>query len=130
MIITNKIGQKVETGIMHCDKCAKSIAIAGIKIRTRQYGEYQVQYFVCPYCGSKFHVFTSDAAQRAISTEQQKLIEQIKVGINNRFQKRTIRKYRNRLLKLTDESKKRQTNLLAPIGTRLLEGKDGQTDDD
>lgn len=121
MVITTKTGKRIDTGIMTCDFCRRPIAIAGIKIKEEQFGEYQVKFFSCPHCGHRFNSGTFDNKQRELIKEQQKNKSLMVIGRKKKWRAGKIEEHRRKMLEATDTARERN-KFLAPIGDRLLNG--------
>lgn len=80
-----------------------------------------VQYFVCPACGKKYHVFTSDAKMRDLIQRRTQVQTKIKAAFAKKFRQKTIRGYERELDKIKREQEKLKPALRA-AGEKLLHG--------
>ena len=49
-----------------CNKCGREFTIDAHRFGSIREGDFVVQYFSCPACGERYHVFTSDKEMREL----------------------------------------------------------------
>ncbi len=65
--------------VYKCDVCEKDFDYTQESLEKMTEGEYEVDYFTCPHCGKKYHVFTIDNRMRELVTERRKIANQLRV---------------------------------------------------
>lgn len=114
--------------MFQCDKCKRPISTKGLKIQSVINGDYQTAFFACPHCGEKYHVNTTDGAQRDLLSEQQAWMEKIKLGRRKKFRQKTLNSYQRHLEENAGKVKERAEKL-AKIGEKLLRGENYGSED-
>lgn len=106
---------------VHCNKCGKGFYTGEDNLSIIKKDDLTVQYFSCPYCEERYHVFTADAQMQAL-IEQRKAVQlKIKAAFAKKFREKTIRKYEKEL----DQIKRQQKKLLPELkaaGEKILKG--------
>lgn len=87
-----------------CDKCGELFSPG--EMQTVASGEYQTQYFVCPYCGFKAHVLTTDTKMRGLIEQRRDIAKKVKLGRLKKFREKTLQSYLDEDAKLKAEQEK------------------------
>ncbi len=106
-----------------CYSCGRQFRRDRSLFRTIERGDLVIQYFTCPACGKRYHVFTSDTKMRDLIQRRMQVQTQIKAGFAGKFREKTIRGYEREL----DMIKREQENLKLPLiaaGEKILYGED------
>lgn len=119
MIVRDKLGRTIDTGMMQCDFCRKAISIKGTKINEFWEGEYQIMYFSCPHCGYKFLSGVTDSTQRELLKKRKAATLRIRTAMNKHFKKKTVEGLQAEMLQIADELKSRNVELVK-IGNQML----------
>lgn len=119
MIVKDRLGRKINTGMMQCDFCRKAISIKGIQIKEFWEGEYQIQYFGCPHCGHKFLSGVTDSQQRVLLQRRKSATLKIRTALEKHFKKNAVERLQAEMLAISDELKSRNIEL-AKIGNQML----------
>ena len=101
-----------------CNKCGQEFTIDEHRFGTIREGDFVVQYFSCPACGERYHVFTSDKEMRELVGRRKAVQAQIRMGHAKKFNRKTLRKY---------EQEKMMPALKA-TGEKILHGERGSQD--
>ncbi|MDO5784709.1 MAG: hypothetical protein Q4P20_06570 [Eubacteriales bacterium] len=105
-----------------CDNCKRSIAIGGLMIQSFRAGEYEISFFQCPHCGTKYQINTTDNEQRELLRQQRVQRDKIRAGRAKNFKMKTLRRYAKAAEKAKRQAEQRAGDL-NQIGAALLEGK-------
>lgn len=89
--------------IIQCDACKRPFSFGIVRNQIMQEGEFQINYFRCPLCGEKYHITTTDTAQREMLEELNRMIRRRMLGGKKKLKLKTL----NRMLK-EEKSKKRR----------------------
>lgn len=108
-----------------CDECQKEFWLDRPHILTMTSGDYEVQYFQCPYCRKKYHVLTSDAEMRGLIGERSRIAGSIRLARAKHFKEATIKKMIVKLDKIKQQQEEKEKEL-KPIGEQLLIEKSGE----
>ncbi len=106
-----------------CSSCGRQFRMDRPLVRTIEKGDLVVQYFACPACGKKYHVFTSDTKMRDLIQRRTQVQTQIKAAFVKKFRQKTIRGYERELDKIKREQEKLKPALRA-AGEKVLRGED------
>lgn len=87
-----------------CDKCGELFSPG--EMQTVASGEYQTQYFVCPYCGFKAHVLTTNEKMRGLIEQRRAIARKVKLGRLKKFREKTLQGYLDEDGKLKAEQEK------------------------
>lgn len=106
---------------VYCNKCGKGFYTDDDTLHTIKKDGLTVQYFSCPYCEGRYHVFTTDARMQAL-IEQRKAVQlKIKAAFAKKFREKAIRKYEKELDQIKRQQKKLMPELKA-AGEKILKG--------
>ena len=112
-----------------CDECQKEFWLDRPHILTLTSGDYEVQYFQCPYCRKKYHVLTSDPEMRSMIGERSRIAGSIRLARTKHFKEATIKKMIVKLDKIKQQQMEKEKEL-KPIGERILKEMDGEKPDE
>ncbi len=82
---------------VQCDRCGTWFDCDTTGFGILKKGGLKVQYFSCPECGEKFHVFTEDAEMHKLIERRNAVQTQIRIARAKKFRKQTIQKYTQEL---------------------------------
>ncbi len=110
-----------------CNKCGQEFMLDRHRFGSIHEGDFVVQYFACPACGERYHVFTSDKEMRELVGRRKAVQAQIRMGHAKKFNRKTLRKYEQELERIKRKQEKRMPTLKA-TGEKILHGKGGGQD--
>lgn len=106
-----------------CYNCGHQFCRDRSLFRTIERGDLVIQYFTCPACGKRYHVFTSDTKMRNLIQRQMQVQTRIKAAFVGKFREKTIRGCERELDKI-----KREQDAIMPAlrvaGEKILYGED------
>lgn len=90
------------------------------------FGEIQkddlvVQYFTCPNCGKRYHVFTSDSEMRALIERRREVQMKIRAAFAKKFREKVIREYERELVQIKQKQESRLPRLKR-LGEEIIRG--------
>lgn len=110
-----------------CNKCGQEFTLDEHRFGSIREGDFVVQYFSCPACGERYHVFTSDKEMRELVGRRKAVQEQIRMGHAKKFNRKTLRKYAQELERIKRKQETMMPTLKA-TGEKILHGKGGDQD--
>ena len=108
-----------------CNKCKAPFVLDDSCMGVLKKGDFVVQYFSCPACGERYHVFTSDKEMRELVGRRTAVQAQIRMGHAKKFNRKTLRKYAQELERIKRKQEKMMPMLKA-VGEKILHGEGGQ----
>lgn len=105
------------TSNIMCNACGNVFDVK--TILTKKHGDYEVQYFVCPQCGRKYQIITTDSKLREVIQQRKQINRKFQLMRNKHFKKETIQKLETELSKVKEESE-RMAKSLKEIGESIL----------
>ena len=108
-----------------CNKCGQQFTVDDSRLGSLRDGDLEVQYFSCPACGERYHVFTSDKEMRELVGRRTAVQAQIRMGHAKKFNRKTLRKYAQELERIKRKQEKMMPMLKA-VGEKILHGEGGQ----
>lgn len=97
-----------------CDRCGKNFVVEKSCCCAIESGDLSVQYFSCPFCGTKYQILTTDTKMRELIEKRKVAQMKLKAAFVNKFRKKTIEEYERELAKLKAE----QEHLLPDLKKR------------
>lgn len=110
-----------------CNKCGQEFTLDEHRFGSIREDDFVVQYFSCPACGERYHVFTSDKEMRKLVGRRKAVQAQIRMGFAKKFNHKTLRKYEQELKRIKQKQEKMMPALKA-TGEKILHGKGGVQD--
>lgn len=107
-----------------CNKCGQEFMLDRHRFGSIHEGDFVVQYFACPACGERYHVFTSDKEMRELVGQRKAVQAQIRMGFAKKFNRKTLRKYEQELERIKRKQEKMMPTLKA-TGEKILHGEGG-----
>ena len=107
-----------------CNKCGQEFTLDEHRFSSIREGDFVVQYFSCPACGERYHVFTSDKEMRELVGRRKAVQAQIRMGFAKKFNRKTLRKYEQELERIKRKQEKMMPTLKA-TGEKILHGEGG-----
>jgi transposase-like protein len=98
-------------GIVECNQCGKRMSARGLRLRRVEQGELQVSYFVCPHCGWKYQVTTTDQTQRKLIMKLKTLMTERDLGRENNFREKTVKRFEREAKKVQAKMEERKEGL-------------------
>lgn len=110
-----------EHGMVTCDKCGYEFLLEKSLFGVIKSGDLAVEYFSCPACGEKYHVFTADSEMRDLIEQRKAVQVKIWAAFAKKFQKKSIQKYEQELNRII---KKQESILprLKSLGEKIIQG--------
>ena len=108
-----------------CNKCGQEFTLDEHRFSSIWEGDFIVQYFSCPACGERYHIFTSDKEMRELVDRGKAVQMQIRMGHAKKFNRKTLRKYAQELERIKRKQEKMMPALKA-VGEKILNGEGGQ----
>jgi hypothetical protein len=90
-----------------CNECGELFAQKGIRLQEKRLGEYEVQYFACPFCGKKYQILTTDEDMRELIERKKEIWRGIRMAGQGNVGQRTIKRYKKKLAIVDKEIKLR-----------------------
>ena len=123
-----------------CNECGKEFEYSEGMLEKLVDGQYEVQYFTCPYCGKRYQVLTIDDQMRMLVMQRRKIGNLLRVyktriskGISV-HQKHVLkaqkedRRLKNEQMKLLADLKKKGEELLAKMDAPEAKTDESQED--
>lgn len=110
-----------------CNRCGQEFPLDEHRLGTIREGDFVVQYFSCPACGERYHVFTSDKEMRELVGRRKAVQMQIRAGHAKKFNRKTLRRYEQELERIKRKQEKMMPALKA-VGEKILRGEDVQNE--
>lgn len=104
-----------------CNKCKAEFIPDMSLLGEIQKDDLVVQYFTCPNCGERYHVFTSDSEMRALIEKRRAVQMKIRAAFSKKFREKVIQGYEREL----DQIKKKQESMwprLKKQGEEIIRG--------
>lgn len=102
-----------------CDVCGTQFVMDDSRIASIKEGELEVQYFSCPACGARYHVFTSNPEMRRLIEQRKQAQLKIRAAFAKKFRKKTIQEYERALEQIKQQQQKLMPELKA-AGEKIL----------
>lgn len=102
-----------------CNKCEQEFTADEHRFGTIKEGDFVVTYLSCPFCGARYHVFTSDREMRELVGRRKAVQAQIRMGHAKKFNRKTLRKYEQELERIKRKQEKMMPALKA-VGEKIL----------
>ena len=107
-----------------CNKCGNEFTIDESRFGAIKKDDLIVQYFSCPFCGEKYHVFTTDSKMRDLVKKRKAVQMKIQAAFAKKFREKVIQEYEREL----EQIKKVQYDIypeLKRMGEELICGEEG-----
>ena len=107
-----------------CNNCGNEFTIDESRFGAIKKDDLVVQYFSCPSCGERYHVFTTDSKMRELVKKRKAAQMKIQAAFAKKFREKVIREYEREL----EQIKKVQYDMsptLKRIGEELIRGEEG-----
>lgn len=104
-----------------CNKCGMEFIPDKSLLGEIQKDDLVVQYFTCPECGERYHVFTSNSEMRALIEQRRAVQMKIRAAFAKKFREKVIREYEREL----DQIKQKQESIwpqLKKLGEEITRG--------
>lgn len=111
---------------VYCNECKNKFALDEPLFHTIKKDGLTVQYFVCPHCGMKYHVFTADAQMQELVEQRKAAENKLRIAVTKGFRKKIFNRYEKECKRI----KKKQEDLestLKPLGEKIIDSY-GQTE--
>lgn len=105
---------------IECNKCGSEFLLDESRFGVIKKDDLVVEYFSCPVCGEKYHVFTSNSEMRALVKKRKAVQLKIRAAFTKKFREKTLQKYEQEL----DQIKKEQQAILPRLkcaGEKILQ---------
>lgn len=102
-----------------CNECGEIFNVGQEDVQLLVSYPYEVQYIICPHCGSKYHVLTTDVGMRELIAKRVAIQQKIRAAHNKRFRKVAIQSYYRELEIIKSEQKALEPTL-RNIGEAML----------
>lgn len=89
-----------------CNKCGKDFAPGTVEHQAVQAEGLEIEFFQCPHCGARYHVFTADAKMVELQSRRRALRQAIRLS-----QKKRLGRALKRLIREDEELKAEQLRL-------------------
>ena len=104
-----------------CNKCGIEFIPDKSLLGEIQKDDLVVQYFTCPECGERYHVFTSDSEMRVLIERRRAVQMKIRAAFTKKFREKVIREYE----RVLDQIKQKQESIwpqLKKLGEEITRG--------
>lgn len=105
---------------VYCNKCSNKFVLEESLFHTIKQDGLTVQYFTCPHCEMKYHVFTADAQMQELVEQRKAAEDKLRTATAQGFRKKTLRRYEKECRRI----KKKQEDLeltLKPLGEKIID---------
>lgn len=102
-----------------CDSCGTFFDTDEHSLRFIKQDGLTVQYFACPFCGARYHVFTADSKMRELIGRRKSVQTQIKIARAKKFRKPIIKRFERELERIIGQQKKMMPKLKS-AGEKIL----------
>lgn len=109
-------GKNMTSNIM-CNACGNIFDVK--KILAKKHGDYEVQYFVCPKCGQKYQIITTDSKLRDLIQRRKRIDRKFQLMRGKHFRKEAIQNLELELSEVKSTSE-RMAKDLKEVGERIL----------
>lgn len=106
-----------------CNKCGQEFILDEYRFGIIKEDDFVVQYFSCPTCGERYHVFTYDRDMRELVRQREVVQAKIRAGHAKKFREKTLIKYERELEQIKRKQEKMIPTLKA-IGEKILRGEE------
>lgn len=89
-----------------CNKCGEMFDLVPERYHTIKEDGLTVEYFDCPFCLAKYHIFTADAAMMELVQKRKALAQKIQMAKVAKARRKTILGYYKELEKVKKEQLK------------------------
>lgn len=90
---------------IYCNKCRNNFALVEPLFHTIEKDGLTVQYFVCPHCGMKYHVFTADAQMQELVEQRKAAENKLRIAVTKGFRKKIFNGYEKECRRIEKKQK-------------------------
>ena len=102
-----------------CNKCGEIFDLVPERYHQLQEEGLTVDYFDCPFCLARYHIFTADAAMNELIQKRKAMNQKIRLARVAKARKKTIFGYQRELEKIKREQLKLEETL-SPRGAEIM----------
>lgn len=101
------------SNVIICNKCGETFDLVPERYHTIVEDGLTVEYFDCPFCLARYHVFTADDAMMELVQKRKALAQKIRLAKVAKARRKTILGYYKELEKVKEEQLKMAKTLNA-----------------
>ena len=90
---------------VYCNECKNNFALVEPLFHTIEKDGLTVQYFVCPHCGMKYHVFTADAQMQELVEQRKAAENKLRIAVTKGFRKKILNGYEKECRRIEKKQK-------------------------
>ena len=90
---------------VYCNECKNKFALDEPLFHTIEKDGLTVQYFVCPHCGMKYHVFTADAEMWKLVEQRKAADNKLRIAVIKGFRKKILSRYEKECRRIEKKQK-------------------------